>query len=65
MVKFLEKILGTSWRTKLASIGVFAALIFKCVTGGGQFLECMQEAWSLAFIAGGAGLWVARDAAAK
>lgn len=65
MSDFLTKILGANWRTTLAGIAVFAAVAFKCVTGGGQFFDCIQEGWSLAFIAGGAGLLAAKDGSAK
>jgi len=65
MSEFLTKLFGVNWRTTLAGIGVLAAVTFKCITGGGQFFDCLQEGWSLAFIAGGAGLLVAKDGKTK
>lgn len=65
MGNFLTKILGQNWRTTLAGIGVLVAVAFKCITGGGQFFDCIQQGWSLAFIAGGAGLLAAKDGASK
>jgi len=61
MVNFLKKIFGENWKTTLSGIAVFAAVAFKCITGGGQFFDCIQEGWSLAFIAGGTGLLFAKD----
>jgi len=65
MVNFLIKVFGANWRTTLAGIAVLVSVAFKCVTGGGQFFDCIQEGWSLAFLAGGAGLLAAKDGSTK
>lgn len=65
MVDFIKKIFGENWKTTLSGIAVLVAVAFKCIAGGGQFFDCIQEGWSLAFIAGGAGLLAAKDGSAK
>ncbi len=64
MFDFIKRLFGENWRTTLAGIAVLVAVAFKCIAGGGQFFDCIQEGWSLAFIAGGAGLLAAKDGAA-
>lgn len=65
MIDFIKKIFGENWKTTLSGIAVLIAVAFKCITGGGQFFDCIQEGWSLAFIAGGAGLLAAKDGTSK
>jgi len=56
----IKKLFGQNWKTTVAGILTLAGLSLQCIWEGGNIIDCILEAWPVAFA--GIGLFFAGDA---